>query len=296
MFHGSGCYLTTGIEITKPVTIDGGTYNDTVSESNGPKSVSPIIRVKNTSNVTIENVVLNGTDLTGGYHRGMVNEAGLDVLSSDHVSLINVATNNTYGDGVTLFSQFGVDHNPVTNLYVNGLTVTNAGRQGITMGYVNGAVMNNVNVVSAAEAGWDFESDLPNIGSGNVVVNNAIDGTGIHMIEALQGPITFNNCQCVRHLHVFNGAAASGQLITFNGGSYALARNSDTGDEIAGIVVDGPGQVVMNQVQITRLPGNDAPHGPSISVTHGGHLTLDDSPPPAPVGGADRRSTLTVRS
>ncbi len=294
VFHGSGCYTTLGILITKPVTIDGGVYNDPQTESSGKHTVFPIIRVKNTNNVTVENVVLNGSDLTGGYHRDMVNAAGFDILSSDHVTLINDTTDNTFGDGVTLFADFSIDGNPVTNLYVNGLTVTNAGRQGITMGYVKGAELDNVTVNSAAESGWDFESDLPHVGSGNVVINNADNHVGVHLIEALQGPITFNNCQCWKHVHDINDAAESGQLVTFNGGSYQLARDSSTGINVAGIVIAGPGRMVMNNVDISRLPGPFDPKGPSISVTGGGHLTLVDSPLPKPAGTHDAQSTVTI--
>jgi hypothetical protein len=294
VFHGSGCYVTTGILITKPVTIDGGTYNDPVDTSTGPGTVFPIIRVKNTTDVTIENVVLNGTNSIGGYHAKLVNEAGLDILSSSYVNILNVATNDTFGDGMTLFSQFGVDKAPVTDLYVNGLTVTKAGRQGITMGYVMDSILDNVNVVSTADTGWDFESDLAHIGSGNVTINNAHNQKGIHIIEALQGPITFNDCQCERHVHMLDDAAASGQLVTFNGGSYELDRDTDTGCNVSGIRIAGPGRMVFNDVDITRMPGEETPKGPAISVTDGGHLTLIDSPLPAPVGGPDATSTVTI--
>ena len=136
VFNGSGCYVTDGILVTKPVTINGGTYDDPVNENTGRSTVLPIIRVKDTSDVIIENVGLNGANLDGGFHRGLVGQAGLDILSSSHVIIANVSTNNTFGDGMTLFANFGRDSAPVTDLFVNGLTVTKAGRQGITMGYV----------------------------------------------------------------------------------------------------------------------------------------------------------------
>ncbi|HXW38307.1 MAG TPA: hypothetical protein VEJ44_01325 [Acidimicrobiales bacterium] len=294
VFHGSGCYVTEGIVVRKPVTIDGGTYDDPVNLSDNGDTIYPIIRVKNTRDVTIENAVLNGENFAGGYHRQLVNEAGLDILSSDHVQIIDVATNNTFGDGMTLFSQFGVDTNPVTNLYVDGLTVTGAGRQGITMGFVWNSTLDNVHLVSSADAGWDFESDLPDVGSGNVTVNDAVNGVGVRFVEALQGPITFNDCQCTSYIHVINDAAASGQLVTFNGGSDEIPRRTVKGDEIAGIVVAGPGRLVMNHVDVTRRPGPFAPQGPAMSVTGGGTLTLVDTPLPPPVGKHDRHSKVIV--
>ncbi len=294
MFNGSGCYVTSGIRITKPVTINGGSYDDPVDASTGKGSVLPIIRIKNTTDVTIENVVLNGANFRGGYHREMVGGAGLDILSSSYVKILNVATNNTFGDGMTLFSQFGVDKQPVTNLYVNGLTVTKAGRQGVTMGYAKDSVLDNVTIVSSVDTGWDFESDLPNIGSANVTINDANDRKQIYLIEALEGPITFNDCQCRGHVHLLDDAAASGQLVTFNGGSYQLDRDSDTGCNVAGIVIAGPGRMEFNDVDITRRSGEWAVKGPTISVTDGGHLTLVNSPLPAPVGGHDAQSTVTI--
>ena len=195
---------------------------------------------------------------------------------------------------MTLFANFSIDHQPVSNLFVNGLTVTNAGRQGITVGYAKNSTLDNVNVVSSADTGWDFESDLNGVGSANLTINNAHDQKGIHFVEALEGPITFNNCQCVRHVHMKNDAAQSGQPVTFNGGSLELDRNTDTGDNVAGIVIDGPGRIAFNNVEITRMPGSFAPNGPAISVTKGGHLTLVGSPLPAPIGNHDRKSAVTV--
>jgi hypothetical protein len=294
VFHGSGCYETAGILITKPVTIDGGTYNDPVDTNTGPGSVMPIIRIKNTMDVTIENVVLNGTNVVGGYHAKLVNQAGLDILSSSGVKILNVATNETFGDGMTLFSQFGVDKAPVTDLYVNGLTITKAGRQGITMGYVENSTLDNVNLVSAADVGWDFESDLAHVGSGNVTINDAHNQKGIRFVEDLQGPITFNDCQCVRHIHMLNDAALSGQLVTFSGGTLVLNRDTDTGCNVSGIRIAGPGRMEFENMVITRNWGLWAIKGPAISVTDGGHLTMINSPLPAPVGGADATSTVTI--
>ena len=283
VFDGSGCYVTNGILITKPVTINGGTYHDPVNQNTGRGTVLPIIRVKNTDDVTIENVSLDGTNRKGNYHESLVGQAGLDILSSSHITLLNVTTKNTYGDGATLFSQFGADSSPVTNLYVDGLTIKNAGRQAVTMGYVKDSTLNNVNLVSSAQSGWDFESDLPKVGSGNVTINNSKDLKGVHIIEALQGPITFNNCVSEQHVHLIGAAAASGQTVTFNGGSIELARNTATGDNVAGIVVAGPGRMVINHVNVTRTSGSEKPKGPAVSVTGGGHLIVIDSPLPPPV-------------
>jgi hypothetical protein len=151
-----------------------------------------------------------------------------------------------------------------------------------------------VTVVSSADTGWDFESDLANVGSADVTVNNAHDLKGVHIIEALQGPIVFNNCHLQKHIQLLDAAAASGQAVSFNRGSIELARNTDTGNNVAGIEVAGPGRMVIDHVLVSRSAGSYAPHGPAISVTGGGRLLLIDSPLPPPVGGHSRNSIVRV--
>ncbi len=90
----------------------------------------PVIRIKDTTGVTIENVRLEGANAAGGYHHMLVGQAGFDLLSSSHVSIVNVSVSNTFGDGLTAWTNWGKSRAPTSELYVNGLTVTNAGRKG----------------------------------------------------------------------------------------------------------------------------------------------------------------------
>lgn len=296
VFNGSGCYsVPNGILITRSVTIDGGTYDDpsTTAPTVG-HGVQPIIRIKDTANVTVENVKLVGANV-GGYHATMVGEAGIDVLSSDHVTIANVTIMNTFGDGLTLFANFPRNKKPTTNLAVSNVTVTNSGREGITVADVSGGTFTNVNVVSSNFNSWDFESDLAGVGSGNVTVNSARTITGIRLIEALHGPITFNNCQCRRHVSLLYAAAASGQPVTFNGGTILLP-NSDDGTSPAGITVNGPGNLTFTGVTLGRLPSVRPGTFPAWSVTDGGHLTLLHSPAAGSRGSHDISSTVTNTS
>lgn len=294
VFVGTGCYETSGILITKPVVIDGGVYRDQVDDKTGKGTVHPIIRVADASDVTIENVELIGADATGSFHSSLVGQAGLDVLSGRNVSIRNVSVKNTYGDGLTAFANFGRDNAPTRNLRVDGLRITNAGRQAITVGDVSDSSFNNVTIDSAAEDGWDFESDLPGIGSGNVVVSNSRSTKGVRFIEALQGPITFDNCQCQRHVDLLDAAASSHQVVTFNGGSILLP-DAEHADGEAGITVRGPGRLVLNGVALGRLPSSVPPRGLAWSVTDGGFLTLDDTSV-TPPGGINDRSSTVLRS
>jgi len=203
----------------------------------------------------------------------MVGEAGLDILSSSNVTITRVATINTFGDGMTVFANFGTSNQPTTNLQVNGLDITQAGRQGVTMAYAKDSTLNGVRVNSASGSAWDFESDLPGIGSGNIIVNNASGTKGVRFIEALQGPVTFNDCQCERHLTLTHEAAASGQLVTFNRGTLLLPR-TDHGITPAGVVVAGPGKLRLADVTLWNLPGTRKVSGPNWSITGDGSLTL----------------------
>ncbi|MHB1517984.1 MAG: hypothetical protein ACYCVN_01865 [Acidimicrobiales bacterium] len=294
VFHGSGCYLTSGILITRPVTIDGGVFIDPVAARKSGVPVMPIIRIKDASDVTVENVVLEGPNTAGTFHRHLVGQAGLDVLSSSHVVIRNVAINDTYGDGMTVSANFPKDDAPTSDLLVNGLTVTHAGREGMTIADAVHSTFDSVHVRSAAEDGWDFESDLNGVGSGFITVNHPETTKGIRLIEALHGPIKFNGCQCDRHVTVMGEAALSGAAVTFNGGSVFLP-NTDHGMPPAGITVRGPGSLTFSHVAIGRLPAFRAPSGPAWSVTAGGHLTLNDSPVIGPLGNHDGKSTVTIR-
>jgi hypothetical protein len=292
VFYGSGCYFTSGIVITKPVTIDGGTYYDPITSRPTQGRLYPIVQIKDTSGVTIENTTLQGANTGGGLHRQMVRVSGLDILSSSDVTITQVATVNTFGDGMTVFANFGTSNQPTTHLLVNGLDITQAGRQGITMAYAEDSTLNDVRVNSASGSGWDFESDLPGVGSGNITVNNASGTKGIRFVEALRGPVTFNNCQCERHLTLTHAAAASGQPVTFNNGTLLLPR-ADHGITWAGVMVTGPGNLRLDNVALGNLPRTRAVTGLPWSITDGGHLTLTGTQAP-PGGYHDATSTVVT--
>ena len=300
VFNGSGCYKTAGILITKPVTLNGGTYDDSVkAESKGQvkaegttAKVEPIIRIKDTSHVTISNVVLNGRNLAGGY-RGLpwVNEEGIRILSSANVTLDNVSANNTYGDGLILGFEPG--HPPTTDLTVNGYTINKAGRQGVTMAYATASTLNDVTINSSADAGWDFESDLTGIGAGNITINRPGGSKGILMQGTLAGPVTLNDSHFSGDIGLVRDAARSGQPVTFNRGTIVM-RNRFSGTPPAGIWVDGPGNLTFNGVTFARRPSDGPPKSGAWVALDGAHLTFDNSTVVAPLGANDPASTVTI--
>ncbi len=301
MFNGSGCYRTEGIVITKPVTINGGTYdNHANADSKDPAndewakgSVRPFFLIMRTSNVTISNVVLNGLNADGGYH-GLpwVNEEGVKILSSAYVTLNNVTTNNTYGDGLMLGFEPG--HPPTSNLTVNGYTINKAGRQGVTLAYATQSTLNDVSINSAADAAWDFESDLTGIGAGNITINRPGGRKGgVLMQGTLAGPITFNDSAFTGDIQLVRAAAQSGQPVTFNRGTVVM-RNRFTGTPPAGIWVSGPGRLTFNGVQFPRRSAFGPPISGAWAAINGAQLTFNHSMVVAPLGVNDATSKVTI--
>ena len=300
MFNGSGCYRTDGIKITKPVTINGGTYtnranaesNDAASDQWAKGSVKPYFLIMNTAYVTISNVVVNGLNREGGYH-GLpwVNEEGVKVMSSAHVTLNNITTNNTYGDGLILGFEPG--HPPTSNLTVNGYTINNAGRQGVTLAYATQSTLNDVTINSSADAGWDFESDLTGIGAGNITINRAGGHKGILMQGTLAGPITFNDSTFTVDISLVRHAALSGQPVTFNRGTVVM-RDRFTGTPPAGIWVSGPGKLTFNGVSFPRRLAFGPPISGAWAAVDGANLTFNHSTVVAPLGVNDATSTVTI--
>jgi hypothetical protein len=298
VFNGSGCYRTDGIVITKPVTINGGTYNNHANaESKDPASdkavVRPFFLIMRTSNVTISNVVLNGLNADGGYH-GLpwVNEEGVKILSSAHVTLNNVTTNNTYGDGLMLGFEPG--HPPTSTLTVNGYTINNAGRQGVTLAYATQSTLNDVSINSAADAAWDFESDLTGIGAGNITINRPGGRKGgVLMQGTLAGPITFNDSALTGDIQLVRAAAQSGEPVTFNRGTVVM-RNRFTGTPPAGIWVSGPGRLTFNGVHFPRRSAYGPPISGAWAAINGAQLTFNQSVVVAPLGVNDATSKVTI--
>jgi hypothetical protein len=297
-------YQTNGVELTKPVTLqfNGATFFNPASGSVVGAGLDPLIRIKDTSDVILDGPTLDGalTGGTGRETRWMVGEAGIEVLSSVHVQVLNAVVNNVWGDGMTL--GFQPRKPPNSDINVDGLTINGTGgiRQGITISYVDGAVFDNVTIGSGS--GVDFESDLQNVGAANVVFTNYAGSGGVRMISALNGPVTFNNPRYTGNLTLINAAANSSQQVTFLGGHLYIKRNY-FGTPPAGIWVKrdevnfpGPGAatLTLKNVAVDRVPGNAAVNTGAWAVTGGGHLILDQCCIDPPLGSNDAASTVTI--
>ncbi len=286
----TACYeVPDGIVLTKPITIVGGTFYDpSTSRPTGPgwDGMKPIILVKEADDVTLTGVSVLGANAIGGFHHLLVGEAGFKVESSDHVTLTDDSALDTWGDGLELVANFGGhDPLPVTGLTVNGFTTTRAGRQGVTLAEVSDSSLNDVNVVSPADAGFDFESDLPGEGSSNVSITNCADDKGFNMVEYFAGPVTISGCTGFHHV-TLRGSAADAP-ISFVGGTLTCKRD----DPQPCIDQDG-GSLDFTDVAIDRMAGTIAVREPAWSVDGGGHLQFVDSPIQSSFGSETDASTV----
>ena len=275
-FHGHGCYsVNNGIKITKSVTLDDGIYIDSNTTpppftGHGQPQLNPIIDVVSAGHVTLENLVVQGTNADGSYHPALVGQAGIKLQSTRDTVITHVSTSHTFGDGLELWFDTRPGYGyPVTDLTVNGLTVWDAGRQGITFGNVSGATLNNVAVLQAADSGIDFESDLPHVGSGNVTIANSTicycgARTSINSIDYLSGPVQLTNDTLAGHFVVENPQSANG--FTMTGGSLALPRVSP-GTPPSGIFASRSAHIKFIGVTFSLLPGTNRPDGRNLLAT-----------------------------
>ena len=301
-FYASGCYTVPfGIQITHPVTIVGGTF---VDPSTGPLDgvngngvqklidLKPVILVKDTHNVTLRGITVIGGNDDGGYHSSKVGQAGIKVLSSDAVTIDTVTTTNTFGDGLEFWADLPTHKEPTSNLTVRNVTITRAGRHGITVADVFNASITNVEVVSQADAGIDGESDLPGIGIGNVTFTNVTaDQGGVNLICALTGPVSFVNSNFTGHITVNNGAGV--YPVTFTGGSFVM--KSSVSGLPAGAISQKGGVLTFNRVAISRPPRPcGTVYGPSWYLEGNARLVLNQSPVTGMAGTIYAPATMTV--
>ena len=283
------CYLVNeGVQITHPVSLDGGTFRDdsTTHPAANLGELRPVIRIFDTTGVTLSNLTAVGANTVGAFHSSLVTEAGVKIVSSSHVTITNVTTVNTFGDGLELVADL-TNHitTPVTGLLVNGFTTVNAGRQGITLAEVNGATFDNVQIISPADSGFDFESDLPKLGSGNVTVTGCTYQHGVNMVELLTGPVSFHNCTGTSFVTL--GSPESPQPVTFTGGSLACFE----ADPHPCITQRG-GNLTFSHMAVNRHKLGVRTTEPIWSVTMDGHLTFDTTSVEVPFGTVASGSTL----
>jgi len=262
----------------KPISIIGGTFYDPSTARPVVGGLKPIILLQDVSHVTISGVSVLGANTSGDFIPPLVGEAGIKLESTSAVTITGVTAKNTFGDGLELVAD--LSHRistPVTGLMVDGYTTVNAGRQGVTIAEVSGAVLNHVNVVSPAASGFDFESDWPGLGAGNVTISHCTDNHGFNFVETLTGPITISDCTGFRHLNISNTKSPGHVYLV--GGVMTCKRVA-----IEPCITQAGGWLTFTGVTIQRLDGDNAVTGPMWSVTSGGQLSFEKSHLQLPFG------------
>ena len=287
----TACYdVPQGIHLRSPITIIGGTFYDpstVVPPDASWDCLKPIISVHETSHVTLSGLTVLGANATGAFHPKLVTEAGIKLVSATDVTIIGVTAKDTWGDGLELVAHTPIDRTPVTGLTVDGFTTINAGRQGVTLAEVSDSTLNNVHIVSPADAGFDFESDIAGRGSDNVTISNCIDDAGFNMVEFLGGPITISDCTGFHHVAL--SSPGSNAQVTFVGGAISCRRLNPQ----PCINQDG-GSLTFLGVAVGREAGGGTIDVPTWRVRNGGNLLFENSSFVSAFGTADNTSTVRI--
>lgn len=289
----TACYeVPFGLRLTKPISIIGGTFYDptTVPTPNpiGNSNMQPILLVKQAAHVTLANLSVLGANVGGGYHSSKVLAAGIKLESAVDATITNVTVSSTFGDGLELVADLSsYVGTPVTGLTVDGFTTTDSGRQGITLAEVSQSTLNHVNIVHPADAGFDFESDIPGLGSDHVSISNCTDTAGFNIIEFLSGPITVTNCSGFHHVSL--GSQASNVQVHFYGGTMICKRLSPRP-----CIIQNGGILTFTGVTILREAGTWKITELMWRVGLGAHLTFIGGSMQSPFGTVDAQSKLSI--
>lgn len=288
IFGGTGCNFTvTGVLIPSGVTLDGGRYTSTTT-------TAPILEAKGVTGVTLEDLAVVGSDPSHVGNASTAPQEGISLRTASNVTISHVTTANTAGDGLTIFKEAG--GGPSSNVTVSYLAVNGAGRYGISPAAVDTGSFDHVSIANANVGAFDWESDVPGLGSSNVTISDST-WTGIdNSIEPLDGTIAYVGDTATGRM-VVNDTKGTG-TVTWTGGSVTLPRNAASGKWTGGIIQTG-GNLSFIDASIARPPvkgthGGNVPNGPAYAVTSGGHLVLDHTTVAGPPGIHDSTSTVTV--
>jgi len=196
----------------------------------------------------------------------LVDSPSSGAIAGPNVTLTGVTAKNTFGDGLELVAD--LSHRiatPVTGLIVDGYTTVAAGRQGVTIAEVSGATLNHVNVVGPADSGFDFESDIPGLGAGNVTITNCTNDHGFNFVETLTGPITISSCTGFHHVHLSNTKSPGHVYVV--GGLMTCKRSA-----VEPCIAQTGGWLTFTGVVVQRLGTAKDITAPMWSVTSGGQL------------------------
>lgn len=280
-----------GVTVPHTMTLTHATLVDSAALANAPGlHMAPIIEVQRVNGVVLSDLNIYGQHTRNGTAgRYQASQAGIRLRSANDVTIVNVQTFDTWGDGLEATANSSaarLDNQPVTGLLVEGFASTNAGRNCLTGGEMFDAVLDHVTCIDNGRAAIDFESDSPSSGSGNVTISHCSSGS-IHFLEYLTGPMTVENCTGVNDLMIASTHMAYPLTVTVADTAVTCQRRSPTP-----CILQKGGTVVLRNDLIGRKPGRQPATDPALSVTEGGTMTVQGTYVSPLVGGADSSAYL----
>lgn len=217
------CYrVDEGLKLNFPIslTVDGGTFENTSTmppPSNGTalQRGYPVFNVLGGSDVTFENLSIEGADPSGTYLGKMAFASGIEFQGTTNPTVDQVSMTGVFGDGITLAPlRGGPNHNsgviksPVTNALISHVVVNGAGRMGVAFSSVNGASVTDISLANVGLSTFDVEADQSNEGSVNVTIDGCTSTSPVNPANLLRtffanggagaatrtGNITVENC------------------------------------------------------------------------------------------------------
>jgi hypothetical protein len=206
------CYLVDeGVKIIAAhgLTIDGGTWRD---DSDPPIDTSragqSVLWFAGGSDVTVENLTIEGVNPGGGFHVNGAFQAGIRSDGVVGLNVDHVTVAGTFGDGLELTPLRG-EHDtsgeiirPTENVNADGLAVFGVGRNGVTLASVTNATLTDVHFFNIGLDDFDAESDQQNEGATHVTIDGcsaygssaALFASGGFSGGRYTGDITVENC------------------------------------------------------------------------------------------------------
>ena len=260
--EGATYIVNEGISIPHSMTLTDATLVDQTAWANQPTlHMAPIVLVDRVNNVTLSDLQIYGahTDAgTGG--RYQASQAGIRLRSANSVTISNVQTFNTWGDGLETTRNAPVtrlDNLPVMYLNVEGFTSTNAVGTASPAGELQDSVVNHITCINSARTPVNFESDVPYTGSGYDIIANC-NVRRINIVEYVYGPIDVDNCTGLLGMLIHRKGVIVPATVTVTNSTFTCHRASP----VPCISQEG-GNVDLDQDTIGREDGNSPTRDPA---------------------------------
>lgn len=190
-------------------------------------------------------------------------QSGIEFDHDTGVTVNNVTTDATWGDGLTL----GGEHDSSdlsTNISIDNVSIDRNGRQGIAVGTVNGVLIDNVRILHSWASAIDLEVNAPDGTINNVDVENSY-------FNARDASITPNGVAGVDDLSVHNN-----EFKFFDPSTSWLVGNPDEqganwriDDNVVDIAMGETPGITISNVKGIQIAGNVVPEAAPPAARQG---------------------------